>query len=172
VRRPLAILAAAATLAIAVPAASAAPVAQSGVVIGANMALTGEPAPNQLYDTGTFTGRPFGSGTIEATYTFAPRKQVSKVDFTLTNDKGTVTGVAYTTYSRTTALISVNGPAMITSGTGAYAGIRSGALQFSALHNLITLKVKVSLVGTMQRTPGSTPARFEALGQALGLVRR
>ena len=161
----------AAALLLAVPAAGAAPVATSGVAIGANMALTDEPAPNQLYDTGTFKGAPFGSGTITATYTFLPRKQVARVDFTLTNASGTVTGVALTTYARTAVLISVNGPAMITGGTGAYAGITSGPLEFSALHNLVTLKVKLSLIGSMQRAPGIGPARFQALGTALGLPR-
>ncbi len=101
-----------------------------------------------LYDSGTLMGTPFGEGTAEFVYTLKPRTQTAIVDMTITTPTGTVSGVAVTQYATQKVTMTFTGVARFTSGTGAYAGIKTGILQFNTLHNLINLTVRVQIFGS------------------------
>jgi len=109
--------------------------------------LTAMPKPTVLIDTGVVSGSPVGGGTIELTYLLQPRKSMAKTTFTIRNGKGSVRGACASTYTTSAAQILMTGACRIVRGTGAYTGITSTPLQFNADHNLITLKVLVTMQG-------------------------
>ena len=88
-----------------------------------------------------------GSGTIELTYLLQPRQSMAKTTFTIRNGKGSVSGACASTYTTSAAQILMTGGCRILRGTGSYKGISSTPLQFTADHNLITLKVLVTMQG-------------------------
>ena len=109
--------------------------------------LTAMPKPTVLIDTGVVSGTPVGSGTIELTYVLRPRQNSAATTFTIRNGKGTVSGACDSTYSTSNAQILMSGTCTLLRGTRAYKGISSTPLQVTADHNLITLKVLVTMQG-------------------------
>lgn len=114
--------------------------------------LTAMPKPNVLIDTGTVSGTPVGSGLIELTYVLRPRQNMAATTFTIRNGKGTVSGACESTYSASNAQILMTGACTLLRGTRAYKGITSTPLAFTADHNLITLKVLVTMRGRASYT--------------------
>lgn len=109
--------------------------------------LTAMPKPTVLVDTGVVSGSPVGRGTIELNYLLQPRQGMAKTTFTIRNAKGSVSGACASTYTTSAAQILMTGSCTITRGSRAYKGITSTPLQFNADHNLITLKVLVTMQG-------------------------
>lgn len=128
------------------------------IAIAGRTKLTSSSAPNTLIDTGTVTGRPFGQGTIELAYTLYPRRGFTSVTFTITNARGTVTGVAYARYTTVRLGFVFTGAGRLTGGTGAYAGQTSGVLQFDAAHSKTGQREVIRFVGTTA-DPGGTAAQ-------------
>lgn len=130
----------------AAPAAPATPTAV-GVAITGTTSLATVQSPTVLIDKGTVKGSPVGSGNITLTYRLLPNRGVAVTTFTITNTNGTVTGRCQSDYSVTRLHITFTGTARITSGTGAYAGIRGRPLQFNALHSITGRKEAIALIG-------------------------
>ena len=157
----LAVLAAA--LLIAVPAAGATqatatkptkiPASGSAIVVAGKIHLDTVTSPLVLVDTGTFTGTPFGSGTTTQTYTLNPATGRARTAIELVTATGTITASAVSYYTTNNVTISFSGVARITGGTGAYAGLTSGALEFQALHSITGKREVFLLLGTTAR-PG------------------
>lgn len=126
-------------------------------------------SPNTLLDAGTFSGTPFGSGTTQQTYQLFPKRGVAKVTFSLTNDQGTANGVAYTAFSTTDATFIFTGAGRITGGTGAYAGMSSGMLQFDAIHSKTGKRERFSLVGSASDWGGMGQQQLGAYRASLGV---
>lgn len=82
----------------------------------------GFPAPDQIHDRGTITGRPFGSGTVDLLATLGPGATMS-ADFTIANGRGSAFGTATTTYAISGSEITFTGSATLDGGTGRYRGI-------------------------------------------------
>ena len=93
-------------------------------VTGATKAV-GFPAPSQIHDQGTISGKPFGSGTVDLLATLGPN-QTMTAEFTIANRRGSAFGTATTTYSISGNEITFTGTASLDGGTGRYRGI-SGA---------------------------------------------
>lgn len=158
---------------IAVPVANAAPspfdatkpakipAGGSVIAIGGKMYLDSTDGPTILIDKGNLTGTPYGAGTAEFIYTLHPKTSTATVDMTITTPTGTITGVAITRYATQTVTMTFTGAAMITGGTGAYAGATSGVLEYNTLHNLITLNVGVSILGSSKSV--MPPKQLKAL---------
>ena len=144
----LALMASAATMASGVGIGGV-PATGSGVSVNivSHDKLTAMPKPTLLIDTGVVSGSPVGSGTIELTYLLQPRQSMAKTTFTIRNGKGSVSGACASTYTTSAAQILMTGACRIVRGTGSYKGISSTPLQFTADHNLITLKVLVTMQG-------------------------
>lgn len=141
-------------VAVAASGLSAVPSSGSGVAVNitSHDKLTAMPKPTVLVDTGVVQGSPVGSGSIELTYLLQPKKREAKTTFTIRNAKGSVDGVCGSTYTTSSAQILMTGSCTLVRGTGAYRGITSTPLQFNADHNLITLKVLVTMQGRASYT--------------------
>lgn len=140
---------AAGTLAIVATApASAAPARKAVAVnIAGPTHLNTVVSPFVLEDVGTVSGSPIGTGNITLVYTLLPKRGIALTTFTITNANGTVTGAASSKYSVNTVTLSFTGAGRITGGTGQYTGIRSGPLQFNALHSVTGKKEAISFLG-------------------------
>ncbi len=160
---------------IAVPAgAGAQEDASTGgkaIAVAGKISLVGtsSTSPNTLVDSGTVTGTPFGSGTTLQTYQLFPKRGVARVTFSITNDKGTANGTAYTTFTTTDVTLVFSGAGRITSGTGAYAGMSSGMLQFNAIHSKTGKRERFSLVGSASDWGGVGQQQLGAYRAALGV---
>jgi hypothetical protein len=97
-----------------------------------------------LHYRGTFTGAPFGRGTVDARAKMSGAGDAN-VKFTLSNGHGTMHGVgrATVTYRGTTA--TVVGTVSLSRGTGAYRRFRAPSLRLSgstvAADQLSTMRV-------------------------------
>jgi hypothetical protein len=83
--------------------------------------------PGTIEDHGTVTGTPFGKGTVEIVVTLKDGKATGT--FRMLFRKGSVTGTIDMPFTISGGEIDFRGTARLTSGTGAYRGITSGALQ-------------------------------------------
>ena len=125
-----------------------APTKGAGVIIVGKTHLASVTSPTVLNDEGTVQGSPIGSGTIKLTYTLHPKAGVAETTFTITNSLGTVSGLAASTYAQTRLHLTFSGAGMLTAGTGAYATITSGLLQFNAIHSITGKKEAIALTGS------------------------
>jgi hypothetical protein len=135
-----------------------APAKGSGVIILGKTHLVNLTSPTVLNDEGNVEGSPIGSGTIKLTYTLHPKAGVAETTFTITNSLGTVSGLAASTYSQTRLHLTFTGAGMLTAGTGAYATITSGLLQFNAIHSITGKKEAIALIGSTVN-PSKTPSK-------------
>ncbi len=132
--------------------------APSAVIILGTTHLASITSPTVLNDEGNVKGSPFGSGTIKLTYTLHPAAGVAETTFTITNSLGTISGLAASTYAQTRLRLTFSGAGMLTAGTGAYAAITSGLLEFNAVHSITGKKEAIAFIGTTA-TPSKTPAK-------------
>lgn len=121
------------------------------VAIAGKIHLVDVVSPFVLLDEGTVTGTPFGSGTTSQTYTLHPKTGIATTAIEIANDSGTVTLEAVSFYTTNNVAISFSGVARITGGTGAYAGLTSGVLEFQALHSLTGKREAFALMGSTAR---------------------
>ncbi len=135
-----------------------APTKGAGVIILGKTHLASVTSPTVLNDEGTVQGSPIGSGTITLTYTLHPKAGVAETTFTITNSLGTVSGLAASTYAQTRLHLTFSGAGMLTAGTGAYASITSGLLQFNAVHSITGKKEVIALIGSTVN-PAKTPSK-------------
>lgn len=135
-----------------------APTKGAGVVIVGKTHLATVTSPTVLNDEGTVQGSPIGAGTIKLTYTLHPKAGVAETTFTITNSLGTVSGLAASTYAQTRLHLTFSGAGMLTAGTGAYATITSGLLQFNAIHSITGKKEAIALIGSSVN-PSKTPSK-------------
>ena len=98
------------------------------VAVSGTTKAVGVPAPGQIRDRGTITGKPFGSGTIDLTATFGPSSTMT-AEFTITNERGSAFGTVATTYGISGSEITFTGSASFTGGTGRYRGIKGRNLE-------------------------------------------
>lgn len=145
--------------------------AGKAIAVQGKIALVGtsSTSPNTLVDSGTFSGTPFGSGTTQQTYQLFPKRGVAKVTFSLTNDQGTANGIAYTKFTTTDVTFVFTGAGRITGGTGAYAGMSSGMLQFNAIHSKTGKRERFALVGSASDWGGIGQQQLGAYRTALGV---
>jgi len=141
-----------------VSGAPTAPTKGAGVIILGKTHLATVTSPTVLNDEGTVQGSPIGSGTIKLTYTLHPKAGVAETTFTITNSLGTVSGLAASTYAQTRLHLTFSGAGMLTAGTGAYATITSGLLQFNAIHSITGKKEAIALIGSSVN-PSKTPSK-------------
>ena len=134
------------------------PAKGAGVIIVGKTQLASVTSPRVLNDEGTVQGSPIGSGTIKLTYTLHPKAGVAETTFTITNSLGTVSGLAASTYAQPRLHLTFSGAGMLTAGTGAYANITSGLLQFNAVHSITGKKEAIALVGSTVN-PAKTPSK-------------
>jgi len=128
--------------------APTAPTKGAGVIILGKTHLASVTSPTVLNDEGNVQGSPIGAGTIKLTYTLHPKAGVAETTFTITNSLGTVSGLAASTYAQTRLHLTFSGAGMLTAGTGAYATITSGLLQFNAIHSITGKKEAIALTGS------------------------
>ena len=133
------------------------PASGSAIVIAGTIHLEEVVSPLVLLDEGTVRGTPFGQGTTTQTYTLHPRTGIAETAIEIANDEGTVTIQAVSSYTTNNVTISFSGVARITGGTGAYAGLTSGALAFQALHSITGKREAFTLTGSTAR-PGLAAA--------------
>lgn len=137
------VLASAPAVLAAAPVPRAVPVAIAG-----STQLTTVQSPLELQDTGTVKGSPVGSGSIVLDYALRPARSMARVDWTITNASGTVSGIAAASYTTSNVAITFTGIGRITRGTGRYAGIRSLPLQFNAKHSKTGKKEAIAFQGS------------------------
>lgn len=135
-----------------------APTKGAGVIIVGKTHLASITSPTVLNDEGTVQGSPIGSGTIKLTYTLHPKFGVAETTFTITNSLGTVSGLAASKYAQTRLHLTFSGAGILTAGTGAYATITSGLLEFNAIHSITGKKEAIALTGATV-SPSSTPGK-------------
>ena len=104
-------------------------------------------SPLVLQDAGTVTGSPVGSGNITLRYRLLPKRGVAITTFTIVNANGAVRGKALSHYTTNNVTITFTGAARLSGGTGRYAGITSGPLEFNALHSITGKREVISFVG-------------------------
>lgn len=124
------------------------PASGSAIVVAGKIHLDTVVSPFVLQDSGTITGTPFGSGTTTQIYTLYPKSGRAKTEFEFVTASGTVTAIAISNYTTNKATISFSGIGRITGGTGAYAGMTSGVLEFQALHSITGKREAFSLIGS------------------------
>jgi hypothetical protein len=83
--------------------------------------------PGTIEDHGTLTGTPFGKGTIVLVGKFADNRFTGT--FRLTFKRGSVLGTTDLPYKIADGTITFDGTSRFTGGTGAFRGIKSGALK-------------------------------------------
>jgi hypothetical protein len=83
--------------------------------------------PGTIEDHGTLTGTPFGKGAIVLVGTFAGNRFSGT--FRLTFKRGSVVGSTVLPYKIADGTITFDGTSRFTAGTGAFRGIKGGALQ-------------------------------------------
>jgi hypothetical protein len=153
-----AFVAAALALVVLVPATAAAPRQISGlhdarhtrakhsVHVTGRMRQVTPVTPGTIEDHGTVTGMPFGSGSVLLVSTIANGRFTST--FRLTLPRGSVSGTASLPFTITGSEIDLKGTARLTSGTGAYRRISSGALQAHVHDTLDGQSGRLSLKGS------------------------
>ena len=145
-----------------------APTKGAGVIILGKTHLASVTSPTVLNDEGNVQGSPIGSGTIKLTYTLHPKAGVAETTFTITNSLGTVSGLAASTYAQTRLHLTFTGVGMLTAGTGAYATITSGLLQFNAVHSITGKREVIAFTGSTVSPSKSTQKLFGKYLSGLG----
>lgn len=141
------------------------PAGGSAIAVAGKIHLVTVQSPFVLLDEGTFTGTPFGSGTTTQTYTLHPLTGMAETDIVLTTADGTITATAVSSYTTNNVTMSFSGVARITGGTGAYAGLTSGALEFRALHAITGKREAFAITGSTAR-----PAAGLAVANGLNVI--
>lgn len=103
---------------------------------------------NVITDQGTVSGTPIGSGDITMVFTLNPVTSVATAQFTITNAQGTINGTVDSKYAREGATLRFKGTSRFTDGTGAYAGITSGPMEYLDVHTLTGQKGQVAFIGS------------------------
>jgi hypothetical protein len=81
------------------------------------------PAPGQIRDQGSVTGKPFGAATIDLLATFGPNATMT-ADFSIDSKRGSAFGTVDMTYVFVDGKFIFDGTAEFTGGTGRYRGIK------------------------------------------------
>jgi hypothetical protein len=102
--------------------------------------------PGTLEDHGTVTGTPFGDGTVTLVGSLTGGK--FEGTFRLLFPRGSIYGTATLPYTISGNMITFDGTAHFTSGTGVYRGITSGALHARDTNTLDGQNGRVSLDGS------------------------
>jgi hypothetical protein len=103
---------------------------------------------NVITDQGTVSGTPIGSGDITMVFTLNPVTSVATAEFTITNAQGTINGTVNSKYARDGVTLRFKGTSRFTGGTGAYAGITSGPMEYLDVHTLTGQKGQVAFIGS------------------------
>ncbi len=101
--------------------------------------------PGTIEDRGTVSGTPFGRGSVRILVRLASGRATGT--FTMVFPRGSVSGTLSMPFTITGGEIDFRGTAGLTSGTGAYRGITSGALQAHDHNTLDGQNGVVSLTG-------------------------
>ncbi|MEA2412883.1 MAG: hypothetical protein QOC77_3444 [Thermoleophilaceae bacterium] len=96
-------------------------------------------------DHGTLAGTPFGKGSIVLVGTFANNRFTGT--FRLTFKRGSILGSASLPYTISGGMIRFHGTSRFTAGTGAFRGIRSGALDTRDTNTLDGQNGRLSVAG-------------------------
>lgn len=101
-------------------------------------------------DEGNVTGRPIGEGTIRLTFKLDPKNDAASVSFKIFSYSGAIRGrgtMSYTADIKSNNITFI-GSSILTSGTSAYAGIKTDTpLYFSDTNNLEGTEGRVRLSG-------------------------
>jgi hypothetical protein len=108
--------------------------------------LVSSAAPGTVEDHGTVTGKPFGKGTIVLVGALANGRLQGT--FWLTYPRGSVVGTTSMPFTISGNEIDFAGTSRITGGTGAFRGIRSGALKTRDHNTLDGQNGTLSVVGS------------------------
>ena len=135
---------------LAVPAAALAAPKVVPIDIVGRTQLTTVDTPTLVQDTGTVRGAPVGSGDITLDYRMVPSKSVATINWTIRNARGTLSGRASTNYVTNSVSWTFTGYGRITSGTGAYRGIRAFPYSFYAKHSKLGRHEVIRMTGTAQ----------------------
>jgi hypothetical protein len=125
------------------------PLAADGRAQQMNLRVTVALVPgsgSSLHYRGTFTGPPFGSGKTDVTTTIRGTG-TAHISFTLSTKRGSVSGSGDVTVKYRGSSLICNGPARLTSGTGAYASFRANALRISGTTAADAVKTTLKLSG-------------------------
>jgi hypothetical protein len=101
-----------------------------------------------LNQVGTFTGRPFGQGTLRLT-TRLGQGQGAAFTFTLTTSRGSVSGSGTIALKLGKKLVTYHGTANITSGTGAFSSYRARNLHVTGRGGLTAKRYPIHLTGSL-----------------------
>jgi hypothetical protein len=102
--------------------------------------------PGTIEDHGSVAGTPFGDGNLVLVGTIAGGRFSGT--FRLTYPRGSITGIAELPFTIAGGMISFDGTARFTAGTGAYRGITSGPLHVRDTNTLDGQSGRVSLEGS------------------------
>jgi hypothetical protein len=104
--------------------------------------------PGTVEDHGTVTGTPFGDGRV----TLVGRFGGGKLDatFRLLFPRGSISGTASLPFTISGGMITFEGTAQFTSGTGVYRGITSGALEVRDTNTLDGQNGRLDLSGSVR----------------------
>ncbi len=101
-----------------------------------------------LKQVGTFSGRPFGQGTLRLTTRLGQGKGAA-FTFSLTTSRGSVSGSGTIALKLGKKLVSYHGTASITSGTGAFRSYRARNLRVTGSGGLTAKSYPIHLTGSL-----------------------
>ena len=101
-----------------------------------------------LKQVGTFSGRPFGQGTLRLTTRLGQGKGAA-FTFSLTTSRGSVSGSGTIALKLGKKLVSYHGTASITSGTGAFRSYRARSLRVTGSGGLTAKSYPIHLTGSL-----------------------
>jgi hypothetical protein len=101
-----------------------------------------------LKQLGTFSGRPFGQGTLRLTTRLGEGKGAA-FTFSLTTSRGSVSGSGTIALKLGKKLVSYHGTASITSGTGAFRSYRARNLRVTGSGGLTAKSYPIHLTGSL-----------------------
>ncbi len=99
-----------------------------------------------LHYRGTFTGTPFGRGTVDVRSAMDGAGMVH-VTFTLANRRGTLIGTATARLTFGADRVLTNGEASFVRGTGAYSRVRASRMRFTGSSRVADVRTSFRLSG-------------------------
>lgn len=117
------------------------------------MRTVGSPdGPGSVHDRGTVTGTPFGDGTIDLAGRIAGGRLTGT--FRLVFPRGSVAGTVDAPFTVDGERIEFRGTGRVTGGTGAFRGIRSGALELLDRNTLDGQNGSLTVTGSVSYRGG------------------
>jgi hypothetical protein len=101
-----------------------------------------------LNQVGTFSGRPFGNGTLRLSTRLGQGKGAA-FTFTMTTARGSVSGSGTIALKLGKKLVTYHGTASITSGTGAFRNYRARNLRVTGSGGLTATSYPIHLPGSL-----------------------